>query len=522
VGSGIHVEVLGDSSLFTRLGKGVSYLVRADGSTYLIDCGATPFLALGHEGVKALKGLVATHSHEDHRRWFTDLALYIHYHPDLGKRLRLITSEPIHEEYEKNSKGALERSLSADSHSVVEVPYSEFVEKAVMGPRAKYRIEALGSQSSKALRSRIAEQSETGGSSSDAVLKGRVWRVVETRTGEVVDPSTAKVLVNPAANRPRMLFKDPGEGLWVEPASYYPFTSRTFYESERNDLLDEETGLRLRAVKAPTWHGPPTIGVLIERGDDRVAFSSDTVFDPALWRELAEDERSLPPEAGSPEFAEAHVIEGDINDYIQRTWSRERYEEAMSAYDGAVVIHDADFEQSVVHTAQSNLTPDADWTRLVLTHTPDGFASRYPLTSTGKRYLVAGGDIFEEVGGQAFDLDADLYFKREDGALLVGYRTDSGEGRLWETPRGMAVEVGHDDPPPRAPNGPGKAEFLGRYELFFDMGGCYLPAKPVFDGRGDYRERSDGKTELVTETRQGSKGKVVEGIRRRERGDKAG
>jgi hypothetical protein len=273
--------------------------------------------------------------------------------------------------------------------------------------------------------------------------------------------------------------------------------------------VDEETGLRFVAVKAPTWHGPPAIGVLIERGDERVAFSSDTVYDTDLWGRLAETRHDLPPEARTPAFEEAHVVEGDINDFIERMWSRERYDEALRAYEGAVVIHDADFERSVVHTSHSKFTPDSDWKRLVLTHTPDGFASHYPMTYTGKRYLLQGGDIYEEVDGRAMPLDADLHFKTADGSLIVGYRNDSGEGRLWETDRGLAVETGHDRPPAS------DARYVGRYELYFDLEGCYFPAGPVLEGRGAYRKRSDGRAELVIEAPEGSSGRIVESLRGR-------
>jgi len=482
---GIRIEVFGDSSLFTRVGKGVSYLVAAGDSEYLLDCGATPFRSLGHEGLKRLRGVLATHSHEDHRRWFTDLVLYIHYHPELPKRLRLMTSEAIHEEYEKNSKGALERSLSPDSKRVIDVPYDDFVEKAIIGPRAKYRVESL----------------PVGGD------EGRAWRVVESKTGKVVPPDRAKAIVNPAANRPRMLMREPSTGEWIEPESYYPFSSSEFYETDRNDFVDEDTGMRFRAAKAPTWHGPPTIGILVELGDERVAFSSDTVYDPDLWRELAEAKHPLPPEAKTKEFAEAHVIEGDINNYIERTWGAARYEEAIRAYDGAVVIHDADFERSVVHTSHSKLTPDVDWRRLILTHTPDGFASLYPITYTGKRYLLKDKDIFEEVAGRARPMDAELHFKASNDTLIVGYRSESGEGRLWETPRGLAVECGHDRPPAEG------AKLLGRFDLYVDLLGSYFPAAPFLDGSGYYRTRADGRHEFVTETPEGSSGRVVESCR---------
>ena len=510
---GIELEIIGDSSLFTRLGKGVTYLLRADGSEYLVDCGSTPFLALGHEGIDGLKGLVSTHSHEDHRRWFTDLVLYMHYHPALRRRLRLITAEAIHVEFEKNSKGALERSLSADSRSVVEVPYADFVEQVVMGPRAKY---------SMALR--VPEGGE-----------GRVWRVIEAATGEVVPPERAKVLVHPLANRPRMLFRDPPSGEWVEPESFYPFSSTVFYEEDRNDYVDEETGLTFRAVKAAAWHGPPTIGILATRGGDRLAFSSDTVYDPGLWRELAETGRPHNPDLDTPGFLKAHVIDGDINDYIERPWSRERLEEALRCFDGAIVVHDADFERSIVHTSHSMFTPDLDWRRLLLTHTPDGFASTHPITVTGKRYHLTGGDIFEVVRREGGDerehpLDADIYFKEEDGSVWVGYSAPGGAARLWETSRGLVVRMGTDEPPgrpsPRLRRPPSEAsakegecpekddaQLVGRYDVYMDIDGRYLPPPELPASR--YVMRADGRPELITETPEGSRGEVVQDLRRK-------
>lgn len=485
---GIEIDVIGDSSLFTPLGKGVGYLIRADRSEYLIDCGATPFLALGHDRIARLKGLVATHSHEDHRRWFTDLVLYMHYHPGIATPLKLITSEPIHEEFEKNSRGALERSLSPDSRRVVDVPYSDFVNKVIIGPRARYRIE---------LRP-------------DRCGDGSVWRVIDTVTGEITPPERAKVFVHPAANRPRMLFRDPDTGKWVEPESYYPFSSKVFYFPNRNDFIDAESGLLFKATKSASWHGPPTIGIVIERGEERVAFSSDTVYDPELWKELAEVEYPAPPEASGRAFLEAYIVKDDINRFIQKVWSRERYEEAMRCFDGAIVIHDADFEQSVVHTSHSKLaafTPDSDWRRLLLTHTPDGFASTFPITSTGKRYHALGGDVFEVVDGRDMPLDGELYFKTSSGELFVGYSNPDGQARLWQTQRGQVVQLGTDEPPP----GSDGAKLLGRYEVYIDIKGHYYPA--VFEAGASYRTRSDGKVELIRETERGSTGCVAEDMR---------
>jgi ribonuclease BN (tRNA processing enzyme) len=485
MGSGIEIDVVGDSSLFTALGKGVAYLVRANGSQYMIDSGATPFLALGHAGIMGLRGLFATHSHEDHRRWFTDIVLYMHYQPPaVARRLNLITSEDIHEEYEKNSKGALERSLSADSRKIVDVPFDQFVQKIVLGPRAKYRIEP--------------RNLDSGG--------GRVWRVVEVATGRILTPDRAKVFVNPKANRPRLLFKDPEIGEWVEPQSFYPFASTVFYESDRNDFRDPDSGLCFRAAKAAAWHGPPTIGIVVSLGDDRVAFSSDTVYDPPLWLDLVETRNKLPKDVRTKAWQEAYVVEDDINAYIERSWGRARYDEAMTCYDGAVVIHDADFERSVVHTAQSKFSPDSDWLRLILTHTPDGFASVHPITLTGKKFRVLSGEVYENVDGDSWPLDADLYFKDKSGTLWVGYKNDSGTGRLWDTPRGLAVEMS-GKPSVAATD----AKFLGRYDLYVDMAGVYVP-EPSSSNQA-YRLRSDGKVELVTQTPTGSTGTVVENVR---------
>ncbi len=486
---GIELDIIGDSSYFTRLGKGVSYLVRANGSEYLVDCGATPFLALGHEGLKNLKGLVATHSHEDHRRWFTDMVLYMRYHPDLRKRLRLIITPLIHEEFEKNSKGALERTLSVDRRRVVSVPYSEFVEKRLLGPRPLYGIEQ-----------RPPERAE-----------GWVWRVVERATGEVLPPARAKVLVDPRANRPRMLFKDPALDKWVEPETFYPFSSTAFYEAGRNDHVDEETGLTFRAVKAAAWHGPPVIGILVTLGETTLAFSSDTVYDPGLWRDLVDEERPTSPELGSREFEDASVVEGDINDYIQRTWSEERLREGESCFDGAVVVHDADFEHSVVHTPYSKFRPDLDWKRLLLTHTPDGFASTCPITITGRSYRVIEGDVFELVDGEDLPLEADLYFKDADNSPWVGYAAADGIARLWEIPRGLIVTLspraGSDEPPSE------DAKLVGRFDAYMDVEGHSLP--PILSPGKRYIKRADGRLELVTDAPGGSQGRIVEDLRRR-------
>ena len=42
-------------------------------------------------------------------------------------------------------------------------------------------------------------------------------------------------------------------------------------------------------------------------------------------------------------------IAHDINNYLERVWSQDRFDEAMKCYDGSVVIHDADCDVHCYH-----------------------------------------------------------------------------------------------------------------------------------------------------------------------------
>jgi ribonuclease BN (tRNA processing enzyme) len=90
--------------------------------SYLLDCGSPIFPSLGYQGIANIKGIFATHSHEDHKRWFTDIVLFTFYNPLYKHKVRLMSSEAILEEFAKNSKGALGRSLSADSKRIIDIP----------------------------------------------------------------------------------------------------------------------------------------------------------------------------------------------------------------------------------------------------------------------------------------------------------------------------------------------------------------------------------------------------------------
>ncbi|MEW5946686.1 MAG: hypothetical protein AB1742_10855 [bacterium] len=475
--SGITFDVIGDSAPFSIIGKSSGYMITVGGVPYLVDCGAPIFHFLGDEGVRRVRGIFATHSHEDHRRWFTDFALYMRYNPTIGRKVRLITTEVIHEEYEKNSKGALERSLSSDSKRVVDVPYDIFVEKILLGPRSRYRITYTRNPGE----------------------EGEVWRVVDS-DGNVVSPRKAKVFVNPKANRPRMLLRDDDTGEWVEPESYYPFSAKRFYHDDDNEYVDEAIGLRVRAIKSPAWHGPPTIALKFAADDgSRLIFGSDTVYDRKLWENLYREHRPPKMDLGGSEFRDAFVVYADINDCIERTWSRERFERAVAAYEGAVVIHDVARKNSVVHTDYHCIAGEK-FDNMLYTHSPDNLVSERPILKSGKRIRVLGGEVYEEVGGELFPFDADVYWRRY-ARDFVGYRRKNGRHRVFRDEGLLEMDEGAG----------GGADEVMRVDLYEDIGGQYFP---MLESEGErYIVRPDGKVERASFDEKGSSGVVVENLR---------
>ncbi len=474
---GIRIDVLGDSGPFSASGKSVGYRISRKGISYLIDTGAAVFREIGKEGILAIRGVFGTHSHEDHKRWFSDIALFRTYSPDSPGRLRLITSELIHEEYHKNSKGTMERSLSDDSKRLVDIPYDDFVEKVLIGPTSRYRI---------AYR--------------DQVKSAKEPCVVVDSQNRRVPAAMAKVVINPRANRPRMLFRDPTSGEWVEPLSYYAFDDRTFYEEEQNPYVDEDAGLTFGALLAPAWHGPPTISIVVSTENERVFFSSDTVYDPDLWHELCEERRQQRLAMSRKEFEEAYIIYDDINNYIERTWSRRRFERALAAYQDSVVIHDAAGKKSIVHTDYEKIAA-AGLPEVMLTHTPDRFVSAIPVAKAGATYSVVNGKLYEEVGGTLRYQEADYYVKRYP-RYYVGFRCANGPFKVVE-------KDGVLDVLPWDANT--SCHVVARVGLYEAIGGCYYPLE---DGEGtEHRVRPDGKVERVVYSARGSTGIVVKDVR---------
>ena len=469
--NGITVRILGDYGPFSRMGKSIGYLVTLGNSHYLLDCGTPLFQQIGGHGLKNIKGMIITHCHDDHKRWFSDLALFNRYAPDFSTKLFLLTSEQVNAELKRSSAPALERSLSLDSKSVIDISYETYVEHRVLGPRPKYRI--------------VKKEKDNGESA----------LCIEGTDNRLVGPESAKIIVSRATGLPRMLFLDPEYKEWVEPESFYSFSSEIFYEREKNVFIDPE-GFTIEAFNAPVWHGLPNIGLKFSTGKESLIFSSDTVHDLVVWKALADEKRKQKHTLLKEVFESSSVLAGDINDFIERAWSRERYDEAVHAYDSGIVIHDIAAKKSGVHTDYVRLNHTVlRKEKAILTHSPDTITSEWVLSKTDKFFRVIGDDFFEVVGEALYPLNADIYYK-EGGRYYVGYRNQQGAFTVYEHEGLLTLAV---------KGGQGKVLF--RVDLYEDISGRYFPK---LDGDEDmYFERKDGRVERIVFSETGSKGEIV-------------
>ncbi len=475
---GILVHVLGDHGPFSRGGKSVGYRLQLGQSDFLLDCGTPLFQQIGGHDLKGIEGLILTHCHDDHKRWFTDLALFFRYAPDMGKKLCLLTTEAVYHDLKAASMPILGTGLSDDGATVTDVAFEDFVDYRMIGPKARYR---------------IMPREKSFGEYVLAIVDGQ---------GNLPPPDTAKVIVNPVTGRPRMLFKDPDYGEWIEPASFYPFSSTYFYEKDNNILAGD--GFTIEAIIAPVWHGISCTGVKIRNGIETLIFSSDTVHDQKLWKRLYSEKRPQRLQMPKAEFESAPVIYGDINDYIERAWSEERYLEAVTAFDNALVIHDMTAGPSVVHTNYENLeNTTLRKERTLLTHCPDRFTSEWTLCNSGKKYRIHGLRFYEVVGNKYFLLNADIFHK-EQGKYFVGYKNDQGKYTVCSRKGSLSLSTG-DESPSGSP--------LYKVDLYEDISGGYFPA--LADTNSAYFARSDGKVELLESHDQGSTGIIVDDQRER-------
>jgi ribonuclease BN (tRNA processing enzyme) len=471
---GIKIRVLGDSGPFSRVGKSIAYLVTIGNSNYLLDCGATLFEQIGGFGLKTIKGLIITHCHDDHKRWFTDLAIFYQYAPDITGKVPLFASEEVNSELSRMAEPALDRSLSDDSKTIIDVPCEHYIEYNMLGPRAKYKI------------------------SSQDKGNGNYHLCIIDNNGNIVGPDKAKIIINDKTKRPRMLFMDPNYNEWIEPESFYSFSATVFYEKDRNIYNDEE-GFTVEAIKAPVWHGIPNIGIKFKTKNETLVFSSDTFHDKEIWKELCNEKRPQQLQMTKEEFESSSIIFGDINDYIERTWSTERYEDAINAFNDATVIHDVSIRDSIVHTSYNRLRNTVlNKDRTILTHSPDRITSAWALCSAEKKFIIRGDRYFELVNNELYPMNADIYHK-ENRRYFVGYKNEDGLYTVY-TRKGMhyicSEKEGWD------------GERLFRVDMYEDISGMYFPR--LQEENEKYVLREDGKVELVKITEQGSTGRIVE------------
>ena len=474
---GITVRVLGDHGPFSRIGKSIGYQVNIGESVFLIDCGSPLFQQIGGHGLKHVDALIITHCHDDHKRWFSDLALFNMYAPDIPHKIMLIAAEAINEELFRASGPALDRSLSPDSKRVINIAYEEYINHRIIGPRPKYR---------------IISKDESNGKS--------VLCIVD-RSGNIIGSDRAKIIISEKTERPRLLFKDPHYKEWVEPDNFYPFSSEVFYEKEQNIYIDEE-GFTIEAINAPVWHGIPGIGLKFRTENESLVFSSDTVHDLGLWKQLYSEKLVQRLSMSKKEFESSSVIHGDINDYIERVWSEERFKDAVNAFKESIVIHDISSRNSIVHTDYPGLKNTVlERAKVILTHSPDKMTSEWVLSRAGKRFNIKGNSFFEVVEGKLYPLNADVYHK-EEGKYYAGYKSRDGIYSVYDNDGTLGISCS---------GRPELGREIYRVDLYEDIGGDYFPK--IENRDTVYHERIDGRVELLEYTHEGSSGRVLESYR---------
>lgn len=493
---GVTIDVLGDTNPFSKTGRSSCYRVVVGGRSYLIDCGAPVFSLLSFGELAEIQGIFGTHSHDDHRRWLSDLALFRFYVFPQSGRLKLISTETILQEYRETSRYSLELSLNATSDRVVDVPYERFFDEIPGGHAARYRMR----------QTLPTAENPTG-----------KWEVVDTTNGNMsVGPDVAKLVFNPVASRPRLLVKDQQEQVWVEPDIYYASGDRRFYLEDPRSFVDAETGARFDIVKDHSWHGLPTMGVKLTTANESVLFSSDTVYNPTLWQQLV-DARPTPSRNGmsEAEFEAATVVNGDINDFIERVWSPERLAAALEAYRGAVVLQDTASLNSVVHTDYPQvrrMVQETGATQMILVHSPDRFVSLEWLSFMDRQMRVIGNTVYEEVGGQLYEQVGDVYLK-EGGKFYVGFKRDAGAtDARWEVIEkdNQLLDV---IPITTAPGDRPAGTTLFHCALYEEIEGQLYPR--LVDSGETYRLRADNLVELLRTTPTGSFGTLVSPLPRK-------
>lgn len=475
----IIVDVIGDNGPFSLLGKSICYKIKQQDSEYLIDCGAPVFQLLGFETMKKIKGIIGTHSHDDHKRWFTDICLFMKYADSNSncKKLNLITTETIHEEFYSTSRAALEKSFSDASDRIIEIPYIDFVNQIFIGPKANFKFSYFNTENN-------------------------IKIVIKDKIEKEVSKDKAKIFINKKANRPRMLFFDDFYKEWIEPELFYPFNDNIFYSNDKNVFVDEDSNLKIEAVKSTAWHGVPSTSVKVKTDNTEILFSSDTCFNPVLWKSLSETKYNVSEKIRTDYFKDNLVINDYINDYIERIWSNERYETAMNFYNIANIIQDVAFVNSIVHTDYPNIKYIKNCKNLILTHSPDVFVSLYPVFNSGKKYLFREYNYYEIVDNKAYINNADVYYKN-NGSYFVGYKSNKGKFFVLEDNQGI-LKISKEKL--------NNTNLLFKVNLFLDINGYFFDIDSI-DEANNFRVRPDKLIEYVTWNKSDSSGSVKYSVR---------
>ncbi len=476
----IEIRIVGDSGPFSRLGKSIGYHLIADEAEFLVDCGGPVFQMLGEQGLERIDGIVATHTHEDHKRWFTDICLFNKFPGTTDEPINLLASRRILEDYRHCSATALEQTLGPDSRRIVNYSFEDFARPMLIAPEPKYRI----------------VKPEHPKNKDD-------WQVVDQR-GNILGPEQARVIIpEKDVARPRLLFKDPELKEWVEPQAFYSFDDPCFYDQETYTPYEHENGLKIYPYKAPAWHGLFVTAMMFEFNGNRIFFSSDTRYDPELWKELTEKlEPAESPDAGAA--SENTVLKNrDINDYIERIWSQRRYKRAMEFYDkdnNLPVIHDVSGPWARVHTDYREIEDQTG--ELLLTHSPDVFTTLHPMAHVGKTFVIKENEFYEKnTGGDLFRPTADCYYKNFQN-FFVGYENNEGGHFLVKTPRDtfdIKEQPADED------------RVLKQIQLYEDIDGRYFPY--FKEKNAEYYKRPDGRVERLFHHKDGSKGTIVKDLR---------
>ncbi|MBP7654601.1 hypothetical protein KA977_14355 [Candidatus Dependentiae bacterium] len=435
------IRILGDSGPFSITGRSISYLVECGNSSYLIDCGAPVFQLLPFNKICDLKGIIVTHSHDDHKRWFTDTVLFRKYVTPTKPKIKLVTIESLQNEFRNSSKYALEKTLSFDSRKVIEVPYTDFYEPVRIGPVSKYSIKEF-------------------------IIDGKLeYRVVD-ESGEIVSPEKSKVIIHPVTGSKNILFYAENYKSWVNPEIFYSFEDTGFY-AENKFYEDSDSGIKIFAVNSPAWHGIVSTAYIIEHNGIKVYFSGDTVYNVDLWKELTNKKIIPKYNINDKEYIKSYVLTGDINDFIEISWSKERYESALKIYsDSNFILHDSAGMKSVVHTDFSDCST-FDKSKTLLTHSPDRYASKIPLTFSDKEYILKSEKLYEITKDGLFELNADIFYKNNN-RYFAGYKNESGKF-------GLLIKNGILELKPVSELSENE-KCVEIYELFEDIKGGYYSA----------------------------------------------